>query len=70
MSPQGMDALGAELREVRKKRGITQELLAEAAGMDVKTVRKAERGDIGPKSLAKILRVLGLSMTINLEPRK
>ncbi len=70
MTENGMEAMGAQLREVRKRRGITQELLAEATGLSDDTIQRAEKGDIHPKSLAKILRVLGLKMTINLEPSK
>lgn len=70
MTENSMESLGAQLKDVRKRRGITQELLAEATGLSGDTIQRAEKGDICPKSLAKILRVLGLKMTINLEPTK
>jgi transcriptional regulator with XRE-family HTH domain len=34
---------GEAVRRLRKKRGFTQERLAQGAGVDVKTIRKAER---------------------------
>lgn len=40
----GVSADGDNLRSVRIDRGLTQERLADLAGLDVKTVRKAERG--------------------------
>lgn len=40
----GMTANGDRIRDLRKDRGMTQEQLAEKTGLDVKTVRKAEKG--------------------------
>jgi transcriptional regulator with XRE-family HTH domain len=40
----GVFADGESLRSVRVHQGLTQEGLADLAGLDVKTVRKAERG--------------------------
>jgi ketosteroid isomerase-like protein len=40
----GVFADGASIRSVRIDRGLTQERLADLAELDVKTVRKAERG--------------------------
>jgi transcriptional regulator with XRE-family HTH domain len=49
----GAIANGAQIRAARLSRGLTQEQLAVMAELDVKTVRKAERGkrlDLGPIS--------------------
>lgn len=46
-----MDAreqLGRRVRELRKKRGLTQERLAEAASVDVKYLGNIERGRENP----------------------
>jgi transcriptional regulator with XRE-family HTH domain len=55
----GMNANGDLIRDLRKVQGITQEQLAERAGLDVKTVRNAEQSkrlDLG--SLTKLCFVL------------
>jgi transcriptional regulator with XRE-family HTH domain len=55
----GMTANGDLIRDLRKAQGMTQEQLAEKAGLDVKTVRKAEKGhrlDLG--TLTKLCFVL------------
>jgi len=38
--------LGARISEVRRERGLTQEALAEAAGVDPQTVQRAETGRV------------------------
>lgn len=58
------------LKEIRLERGITQELLAEAAGVSRDSVQRAERGRVHPKTLAKILKVMKLRLSITLEPIK
>ncbi len=40
----GKPVHGDRILDLRKAQGMTQELLAEKAGLDVKTVRKAEQG--------------------------
>ena len=54
--------LGASLREARLRRRLTQELVAERAGMTRPTLRRAERGDpsVSAGSYALILQSLGL----------
>lgn len=54
--------LGARLREARIRRRLTQELVAERAGMTRPTLRRAERGDpsVSAGSYALILQALGL----------
>lgn len=53
--------LGESLRELRKKRGWTQEKLAERADVNARHYQDVEAGkvDIGVKYLAKIYRALG-----------
>ena len=53
---------GAGLREARLRRRLTQELIAERAGMTRPTLRRAERGDpsVSAGSYALILQALGL----------
>ena len=66
MAEDHLVAVGKKLKATRKRRGITQELLAEASGLSVNTIKRAERGEICPKSLNKLARVLGLNVVINL----
>ena len=42
------ELLGRRVRDLRKKRGLTQERLAEVAGMDVKYLGGIERGKENP----------------------
>jgi transcriptional regulator with XRE-family HTH domain len=57
-------ALGEAIRQLRRKRGVTQESLAEAAGLTVATVSLIERGQANPTwdTVAKIATALGASM--------
>ncbi|KQP17161.1 MAG: XRE family transcriptional regulator [Variovorax paradoxus] len=52
----------AQLAEARKRMGMTQAALAEAAGLSRMTVQRIESGDIDPRlsSLLEMGRVLGL----------
>ena len=54
--------LGSTLREARLQRRLTQELVAERAGMTRPTLRRAEKGDpsVSAGSYALILQALGL----------
>jgi DNA-binding XRE family transcriptional regulator len=40
----GVPANGADIKEMRRSRGLTQEALADAARCDIKTVYRAESG--------------------------
>ena len=42
--------LGARIRELRKKKGYTQELLAEKLGIGVRSLRKIESGNGMPSA--------------------
>ncbi len=55
--------LGADIAAARKRRGLTQQRLAEGAGVNVSTVRRLEGGDHGISLgvLAMVLLVLGES---------
>ncbi len=53
--------IGNRLRQVRLKQNITQQSLAEAAGVSLSSVKKIEKGEIGSfDSLLRLLRTLGL----------
>jgi transcriptional regulator with XRE-family HTH domain len=56
--------LGRRLRELRKKRGLTQEGLAEQANVDVKYLGSIERGRENPTvgTLEKVSAALGIKM--------
>lgn len=41
-----LEAFGRNLREVRRNKGLTQEKLAELAGLNPRTVQKIEAGKI------------------------
>lgn len=62
--------VGDRLRSERLSKGITQDLLAEASGLSTDTIQRAERGEIYPKSLAKMASALGMRLIINLEPEE
>jgi transcriptional regulator with XRE-family HTH domain len=54
-------ALGRAVRELRKRRGVTQHLVALDAGVQVNTVGNVERGVVNPTFgvLLRIVRTLG-----------
>ena len=53
--------LGEHLRTWRRLNGVTQQLLAERAGVSVPTLRTLETGgSVSTDSLARILRALGV----------
>ena len=55
---------GKRLRQLRQARGLTQEALAEALGVHVRTVRNMEAGVHGPQfdNLEKLAQVLGVEV--------
>jgi transcriptional regulator with XRE-family HTH domain len=56
-----LEKIGIRLRQVRLKQNITQQSLAEAAGVSLSSVKKIEKGEIGSfDSLLRLLRTLGL----------
>ena len=55
------EKIGNRVRQVRLKQNITQQSLAEAAGVSLSSVKKIEKGEIGSfDSLLRLLRTLGL----------
>ena len=55
---------GMKLRKIRKAKGVTQEKLAESAGIDFSYLNRIESGKRNPtlKIIAKIARVLGIRL--------
>ncbi len=58
-----------EIREARKKHMLTQEEVAEQAGMTVTYYAMIERGEVNPSwsKLEKLFKVLGLKFSIKKE---
>jgi len=58
------EQLGRRIRDLRKKRGLTQERLAEAASVDVKYLGNIERGRENPTigTLEKLATTLSVKM--------
>ena len=63
-----MKTLGAQIKERRKALKITQQELADLAGISINTVVAAERGQGDPKisTYLAICKVLGLRLTAQL----
>jgi transcriptional regulator with XRE-family HTH domain len=60
-------ALGSRVELARKRRRMTQHVLASRAGISVPTLRKLEQGDAGVSmaTLLRILQVLGLANDVD-----
>ena len=58
--------LGSELQRARKKNGLTQEQLAELAGISERTLRSIERGAGNPsiEAVPSVANVLGLQISV------
>lgn len=58
--------LAAQLKEAREKKGLTQEEVADQAGLTVTFYAMMERGEANPSvaKLNKVLRVLGLKILV------
>ena len=55
-----LQKVGSRLRSVRLKQNITQQSLAEEAGVSISSVKKIEKGEIGSVDpLLRVLRTLG-----------
>lgn len=56
--------VGKRIREIRKKQGLTQEQVAEKAGMDFTSIGAVERGvrSLSLKSLYKVVQALNVPM--------
>lgn len=68
--PPELAALGGRISEARKRLGLTQDDLADRAGLSRPTISKIERGvqDVGIVSLHKIARVLEVEPAALLHP--
>lgn len=57
-------AIGAELRGLRAKRGVSRPELSKRAGLGVSTLQRIENGERSPElqQLARILRALDMPM--------
>lgn len=58
--------LGAELQRARKQNGLTQEQLAELAGISERTLRSIERGagNLSIEAVLSVADVLGLRIVV------
>jgi transcriptional regulator with XRE-family HTH domain len=56
---------GHHVRRLRRERGLTQESLAERAGLSSDAIRKIERGQMSPtlKTLRRLCHGLGISLS-------
>ena len=55
-----LNRIGSRLKAVRLKQNITQQSLADAAGVSLSSLKKIEKGEIGSfDSLLRVLRTLG-----------
>jgi transcriptional regulator with XRE-family HTH domain len=59
-------AFGAQIRAVREERGLSQEALAEQAGVDRKLVYRTELGQTSPRmdTVLQLARVLQVTMPV------
>ena len=64
--------LSEQIHNIRKKRGFTQEALAQACDVSLPTIRSIEQGQRLPSIalLQTIAEVLSCELTITLKPRK
>jgi transcriptional regulator with XRE-family HTH domain len=59
-----LKTLGEEVRDRRKQRSLSQEELAQAAGIDVNTLRRLERAQSECQILTLVDVAMGLSMPL------
>lgn len=67
------EEIGQRIRAVRSVKKLTQEALAQKAGVSRTTLNQLELGagaDIGVKKLMAVLEVLGLELSISRKPKK
>ena len=67
-----LESIGANLRRLRLREGITQEALAERAGMEARFTQRVERGkiDIAISTLARLAKALHVAPSVLLHPAK
>lgn len=63
------EEIGRQIAAIRKKRGLTQEQLAELSGLNRVNITKVENGryNVSIDILHKICKVLGAQLSINSE---
>lgn len=60
-----LERIGKRIHQIRLKQNITQQSLAEAAGISLSTIKKIENGEIRSfESLLRVLRTLGMLETL------
>lgn len=66
LSMNSVSELGAELQRARKQNGLTQEQLADLAGISERTLRSIERGAGNPSidAVLSVADVLGLRIVV------
>ena len=65
-----LPVLGERLKKARKDRGLTQEQLAERAGLSTRHIAKIEKGDVNPsfEVLSTLVKTLGVSFDAIFDP--
>lgn len=65
-----LSILGARIREARNERNLTQERLAELAGLSTRHLAKIEKGAVNPsfEILSTLKKTLGVSVDAILDP--
>lgn len=63
-----MNNIGAIIKERRKEFGITQNKLAELAGININTLTQIERGEGNPgvRTLEKVLGIIGMELSVKI----
>ena len=65
-SKQGCLEFGRLIRKLRKKKGLTQEVFADEAGLDVSYIGRVERGQVNPG----LTIIYQLASALKISPRK
>lgn len=60
-----MEMIGQKIKELRIKRGLTQEELAERTNLSVRTIQRIESGDVDPRTYT--LNLLAEALDVELE---
>lgn len=65
-----LSVLGMRLKEARKKRGFTQEQLADITGLSSRHIANVEKGDVNPsfEVLSTLVKALGVSFDAIFDP--
>lgn len=65
-----LSILSMRLKEARKKRGFTQEHLADITGLSVRHIANIEKGDVNPsfEVLSALVKALGISFDAMFDP--